>query len=99
MTNVYLNYPHNYISVHRKSGCPQIQKNKKPKQRKIIINSENVDVELQRFNACHFRSNRDMNDMWVRVCLDDEVSEMKVIEKIFRHKDFYNAKIIWHCKP
>jgi len=108
MLTVYLNYPKERkerIFIHRKSDCSQIQKKQKPNQRKVDINSQNVDAELQRFNEYRFEADAKINDMWVRVSLDNEVSERRVIDDIKkilggRYKRFRDAKIKDHvCRP
>ncbi|MDD9800827.1 MAG: hypothetical protein OXU29_10290 [Gammaproteobacteria bacterium] len=102
MLTVYFNFPNRLITIHRDNACQHIQKNQKPNQRKVDINSNNVDAELQRFNEYRFGSKREINDMWVSVCLGDEASEIEVINKIKkilggRYKPFRDAEISRHC--
>ena len=103
MIFAYFNYPNKYISVHSQNNCKKIEQNKKKNQRKVSINSQNVDTELNRFHtAPKFASNADENDMWVSVDLNDEAHELKIIASIkeilgARYLRFRNVEIERHC--
>ena len=103
MIFAYFNYPRKRIRVHSQNNCKEIERNKKKNQRKVSINSQNVEAELDRFKtAPKFGSNADENDMWVSVGLNDEVRELKVIASIkevlgVRCPPFRNVEIVRHC--
>jgi len=102
MLTVYFNYPNSYISIHGNSDCLEIPDPPKENHREADIDSSNVDAELKWFYEYPFGSTASKNDMWVKVNLGDESSEMKVVHKIQkilggRYKPFRDAKISKHC--
>jgi len=84
MLTAYINYPQIHINVYRNRTCSSLQIHDKPEQRVVTINKASLDSELARFKAKEYRfaSTAEFNDMWVDVDLDDESTELGVVEKI-----------------
>ena len=104
MLNAYFNYPNGQITIHSKLGCASVRSHKKEGQRLIQIDSSNISTELHRINArdYKFASVAELNDLWLKVDLQDQDLELALVKHLHRHlskyyKPFATAVIECHC--
>lgn len=104
MLIVYLNYPNSRISAHSDSTCARIGVMNKDNQRTLNITANNVDEIMRQFRSqeIQFAPNRDFNDAWLYIDIDDSAEERRIIESIHGllgsvYRPFANAIIEYHC--
>ena len=104
MLNVYIIYPVHRISVHHNPDCATIRSHHTADQRICKIAASTLSLELRRFQNgyYHFGANKETNDMWLKVDLGDEGSEMATVNQIHRlladrYKPFTRTVVSVHC--
>lgn len=104
MLVVYINYPNKGITIHGDYGCKEIQKRNKNK-RKIRISQDNKEEILSGFrDSYRFGSKKEVNDMWVEIDFQNQMTEMQVLEEILnslatRYIRFRDPIRKQHCQP
>ena len=86
------------------STCNEVEKNRKTGQRHIRIDLASTSEVLQMLStsAVRFASNRELNDLWFSVDLDDhdfEFAIVRYIRNVFgrRYSVFRGAEVAVHC--
>ena len=104
MINLYINYPNSKFSVHYDPKCSNIHQQHKSDQRNIIIDHSSLSSEVLKFANCEhkFASEKDYNDMWVFIDLDDLDFERAVTDHIWKllakhYSPFRGINIEEHC--
>ena len=88
MIKVYLIYPNApHVTIHKNPTCSNIQKRQKTGQRILDINLLRMSNELIKINDKKFqtfRSDKDANDMWIYIGLNDYDYEIATLNYICR---------------
>jgi len=97
MIKVYINYPNSDFSIYEIDlNHPNIQKNNKANQRKLLINSYNFTEELLTFKTKYkFSSNSIENDLWTDIDTGDMMFDKYIAFEILKklseeYKPFQN---------
>jgi len=100
----YLNYPSSRVSIHGDPDCGHIQQARKTGQRIVIIESDSIGVELERFRQSEygFAAEAASNDMWLDVDCGDLEFEKAVVHYVqrmlgARYQPFKDARVEEHC--
>ncbi len=102
MLVVYINYPNKRITIHGDYGCKEIQKRNKNKRR-IRVTQDSKEERLSGFrDSYRFGSKKEVNDMWVEIDFQNQMTEMQVLGDICnclstRYRGFKDAIKKPHC--
>lgn len=104
---VYINYPDAHFTIHRHQDCSEIQKHRKPGQRKVMVRMGNLREVLSDFISGNrrFGATPAGNDMWLDIRLDtanQEESLVYIIQPLLglRYRPFADAPVHEHsCWP
>ena len=74
------------VSVHWDPSCAEIQKMEKQNQRSVVINTQSISTELQKFTATRYKfgATANLNDMWIKVDFADSDFERAVLAHVHR---------------
>lgn len=104
MIAVYINYPNPHITIHASSTCGNVQQQHKEGQRKVVLNTTTLSLELERFENKFYKFGADQstNDMWLAVDFSDAGFERAVVEYIRRvlarsYSPFGRVSVSEHC--
>lgn len=100
---VYVNYPDPHFTMHRDPHCPEIRKNQKPGQRRVVVHMGTLGQVLSDFISSKYRfaSNRTANDLWLEISLATPEQEKGVVYVIqallgLRYTPFADAPVYEH---
>jgi hypothetical protein len=104
MINAYFNYPNSQVTVHNTASCAFVRSHKKVGQRMVIIDSGNLSEQLQRLKMREYKfaSTAELNDLWLKVDLQDYDLEFAIVKHFHRqlgkyYKPLSAASIESHC--
>jgi hypothetical protein len=101
---VYINCPNPHFTFHKDASCQQIRTHRKDAQRIISVSSMTLNNLLNKFinNAYEFKSQAQLNDLWLDISLSSPEREIGFVKKIQailgqRYRPLGSAPITEHC--
>ena len=102
----YFNYPNPHGTAHGLSSCGEIQKMRKPEQRRVSLDSQTIGAEIENFREKKYRfaAQAGLNDMWLTLDFGDAEFEFAVVRFLLRalgqhYAPFRECEVGWHCRP
>jgi hypothetical protein len=104
MIQAYINRPNARITIHRTSDCPQIGKQQKEGQQRVVVTETSLGNVLSDFAEGHYVLTTDPpgNDLLLGVTLDSPEQELGVVHVVHallgtRYRPLKNAVPNPHC--
>jgi hypothetical protein len=78
---VYINYPNPHFMIHEDPDCNLIQMHRRPEQRVLNANLNNIGDFLLQFinNQIPFRAQSGFNDVWLEINLNNCERERAIV--------------------